>query len=387
MRKYLEKIYHAVVKIIFSILGCFPKKNLLFFESFHGKQYSDNPRAIYEYIQENSSQYQCIWAVKKGYEDYFIQNNIPYVRRLSFKWVLTMPRAEYWFFNTRMPSWMRKGRHTTYVQTWHGIPLKKLGLDIEDVKMPGADTKKYRQAFLKESKRWDYLISPNSYTTEIFRQAFGYAGAVLEKGYPRNDILIKEKENIFLKEELKKKLEIPINHQVLLYAPTWRDNEFIEKGKYTLNNRFPFEKVLKANPETTILTRMHYLVSESMDFGIYGSRVKNVSDYPDIRELYLITDVLITDYSSVMFDFALLKRPIFLYMYDHENYRENLRGFYFSPEKFISKNIVYKESALLKVLLNKRNKEFILKDSFFFMPRKTAISTKEILNAIGILTN
>lgn len=345
VRRNLEIIYHRWVKKVFSLLNKHPKEKLIFFESFHGKQYSDNPRAIYEYIRENYPEYTCIWAVKKGFEAPFIENDVPYVRRMGLKWLLTMPRSKYWFFNTRMPGWMVKGKNM-YVQTWHGTPLKRLGLDIKNVTMPGTDTNKYRENFKNEAARWDYLISPNAYSTEIFRSAFAYEGEILEIGYPRNDILLLPDNSEKIK-QIRKKLTIAENQKVILYAPTWRDNQFIKKGAYKFDNQFPFTEILEQESDTIILTRLHYLVAEQFDPKQYGNRVIDVSNYEDISHLYLIADLLITDYSSVMFDFALTKKPMIFYMYDLDSYGQEIRGFYEGVLNQLPGPIIQKRADLI----------------------------------------
>ncbi len=331
---------HRIYALLFTLLGKFPKQPIFVFESFHGRQYSDNPRAIYEYVAKEYPNMRCIWAVKKGYESPFKEYDVPYVRRMGLKWLWIMPRAQYWVFNTRMPKWMVKTIGTKFIQTWHGTPLKKLGLDIEEVMMPGTDTKQYRHNFEQESNRWDILLSPNTYSSNIFRSAFGYDGEILEIGYPRNDVLVHPEQSIETNQEIRKKLGIKPFQKVILYAPTWRDDEFFKKGSYRFNNQFPFSEMLQQADEIVVLLRTHYLVSESIDLSSFNQRVINCSEYPDIRDLYLISDLLITDYSSVMFDFAFLKRPMIFYMYDYDKYKTDTRGFYFNPEKELPGPIV-----------------------------------------------
>ncbi|WP_430828488.1 CDP-glycerol glycerophosphotransferase family protein, partial [Enterococcus faecalis] len=119
----------------------------------------------------------------------------------------------------RMPAWMYKNQTTIYIQTWHGTPLKKLGLDIETVKMPEHETESYKLEVIQEAKRWDYLISPNAYSTRVFRQAFHYEGKILEVGYPRNDLLVCEnKDKIAF--SVRNQLGLSANQKIILYAPT-----------------------------------------------------------------------------------------------------------------------------------------------------------------------
>lgn len=120
-----------------------------------------------------------------------------------------MARAEYWVFNTRLPLWIPKPKHTIYLQTWHGTPLKKLANDMEEVHMPGTNTEKYKRNFTNAAKRWDYLISPNQYSTEIFARAFKFEKTILETGYPRNDFLYTHNTKQII-DQLKKKLDIPV---------------------------------------------------------------------------------------------------------------------------------------------------------------------------------
>jgi len=334
----------------FIILGRLPKKEkLIIFESFHGKQYSDSPRAIYEYFSEKHPEYKLLWSVNKGSINLFESLELPYIQRFTLKWFLLMPRAQYWVNNVRLPKWMKKPKGTILLQTWHGTPLKKLGLDIENVHMPGIETEDYRDNIIEESSNWSFLLSPNQYSTEIFKSAFRFNGKVIESGYPRNDILYNADSKRV--ENIKDDCGIPTGKKVILYAPTWRDDEFYKAGKYKFTFKFEIDKMKERfGDEFVLLTRMHYLVAEEFDFSNSEDFVKDVSSYPDISELYLISDMLITDYSSVFFDYANLNRPIIFYMYDFKDYRDRLRGFYFDIEKEAPGPIVEKENELFDAI-------------------------------------
>lgn len=371
MRQKIEKIFHLIIQSIFSIVGLFPKRNLIIFESFHGRQFSDNPRAIYEFISQNHPEYQVLWAVKKGFEAPFIENQVPFVTRLGPRWLLTMPRASYWIFNTRMPLWMRKSKFTTYIQTWHGTPLKKIGIDIQEVNFFKAGTKGYQAEFIAEAQRWDYLISPNHYATGIFRQAFAYQGEILETGYPRNDLLCSQPSKLLLA-KIYQRLKIDDSKKIILYAPTWRDDESFRQGRYKFINHFPFKSLLESDDQLIILTRLHYLVSEQFDASQYGDRVIDVTKYPDINQLYLIADLLITDYSSVMFDYALTKSPMLFFMYDQDKYQNKLRGFYFNPELELPGRIIKEPSEVaeaVRIALYQTESDLIVKRYQVFYER------------------
>src|SRR5699024_1481186 len=187
--------------------------------------------------------------------------------------------------------------------------------------------------FLKEARKWDYLISPNAYSTRIFKRAFQFQGSIIESGYPRNDILFRDN-HVGTIEKLKVAAHLPLDKKVILYAPTWRDNQFHQVGKYKFNLEMDLN-VMKEElgDEYIILLRLHYLVADHIDLSPYGNFVYDFSHYEDINDMYLMSDVLITDYSSVFFDYAILKRPMLFYVYDIEEYRDKLRGFYFDFEE------------------------------------------------------
>ena len=323
-----------VYKLLFIMIGLLPaRKHTIVFESFLGKQFSDNPRAIYEYMKEHYPEYKLYWSVDPRFIDNFKDKGVNIVPRLSIKWLLIMASAKYWVSNSRMPLWIPKPKHTVYLQTWHGTPLKKLAADMDDVFMPGTNIENYKRNFLKESANWDYLISPNPYSTEIFRRAFAFKKEMIESGYPRNDFLYNannEKEIL----ALKKKYQIPTDKKVILYAPTWRDDQYFEKGKYKFDLKLDLKQMQEQlGDQYIVLLRLHYLIANHIDVSEYKGFAFDFSHHEDIRELYMVSDLLITDYSSVFFDYANLKRPMIFFVYDIEDYRDRLRGFYFDFEE------------------------------------------------------
>lgn len=326
----IKKMYKRIFKLVSKLPV---RKNLIMFESYLGKQYSDNPRAIYEYLKEHHPEYKMYWSVDKRFASLFESQGVPFANRFSVKWLFLMAMAEYWVSNSRLPLWIPKPEHTTYLQTWHGTPLKKLANDMEKVKMPGTSTKRYKRNFTKEARRWDYLISPNAYSSTIFRSAFRFEKEMIESGYPRNDYLYQNNHEAAIK-ALKEKMGLPLDKKIILYAPTWRDNEFYGIGRYKFELQLDLDLLRKELGEEYIfIMRMHYLVVESFDLSSYEGFAYDFSKYEDIRDLYLISDMLITDYSSVFFDYANLSRPMIFFVYDIESYRDSLRGFYFDFEK------------------------------------------------------
>lgn len=325
--KSKEAFYHFLYKRLFTKME--KKSTYVFFESFQGKSFSDSPKAIYNYMRENHPEYTLIWSMA-GKQD--IPGNPKQVSRLGLQYFYYLARSKYWVINARMPNFIDKPEDTVYLQTWHGTPLKRLAGDMEDVHMPGTNAERYKINFNNETKQWDYLISPNAYSSEIFKSAFWFEQELLEVGYPRNDVLY-TKNNEQDQEAIKRKLNLPLDKKIILYAPTWRDDEFYKKGQYRFELQLNMQDMrAELGDDYIIMLRMHYVVASQLDISEFEGFAYDFSNYDDIAELYLISDMLITDYSSVFFDYANLKRPILFYTYDLEKYRDTLRGFYIDME-------------------------------------------------------
>ncbi|MFT8309836.1 MAG: CDP-glycerol glycerophosphotransferase family protein [Sporolactobacillus sp.] len=360
-----SRVFTSLYHRTFQALSHLPmKKNLVMFESFFGRQYSCNPRAIYEYMREHCPEYQLIWSANAKYTELFEQHQLPYVKRFSWKWLMLMTRANYWVTNVRLPLWMSKPKHTIYLQTWHGTPLKRLALDMEEVHMPGTNTEKYKRNFLAESARWDYLISPNRYSSEIFARAFGFENTMIESGYPRNDFLY-QKNNQETIDAIKDRIGLPKDKKVILYAPTWRDNQFYGKGRYRFELDLDLRRMQKELGEDfIIIMRMHYLIADNLDLTEYEGFAYDYSHHEDISELYMISDLLITDYSSVFFDFANLRRPMIFFTYDIDDYRDHLRGFYFEFEQKAPGPLVLTTEEVIQAVQNIAASGFAVSDRF-----------------------
>ncbi|QNR07489.1 bifunctional glycosyltransferase/CDP-glycerol:glycerophosphate glycerophosphotransferase [Macrococcoides canis] len=321
------------------------------FESFAGKGYSDSPKYIYEYMYKNFPDYKFIWVLNEP-EKFDIPGPAIKVKRLTKGFYDAYATSKYWVSNARIPLYLIKKPGQVYIQTWHGTPLKRLGNDMKVVRMPGTTTPAYKYNFKKETDRWDYLVSPNKYSSEIFKSAFWMdQERLLETGYPRNDILTtKHNDQVFI-DRIKLKLGIPEDKNVIMYAPTWRDDEFIKKGKYKFELKIDLENLQNTiGKDSVILLRMHYLIASALDISEFKGFAYDVSSYPDISELYLISDLLITDYSSVFFDYSILKRPTVFFSYDIDKYKDDLRGFYLDYYKDLP-GPIYKDAYSLAMAL------------------------------------
>ena len=316
-----------IYKRIFNYMK--PKDKLVVFESFQGKSYSDSPKYIYEYMLKNKSNYNYVWVMNNSNK---IPGNPKTVKRNTLKYYYYIARAKYIVSNVRMPNKYIKRPEQSYLQTWHGTPLKRLAGDMDNVHMPGTNAVRYKKNFNRETNKWDYLIAPNQYSADIFRRAFWFNNTMLKTGYPRNDILTNHNDEDTIN-RLKRINRIPTDKKIILYAPTWRDDEYFKVGKYKFNLKLDLHRMKEQfGDEYIILLRMHYLVASNMDLTVLEDFAYDVSSYSDVSELYLMSDILITDYSSVFFDYANLRRPILFFTYDIEKYQGQLRGFYIDME-------------------------------------------------------
>lgn len=263
-------------------------------------------------------------------------------------------RAKYWITNSIMPTHMHPRDGQIMAQTWHGTPLKRLGCDLAEGTDNGMfSTDEVIVRYLNEAKRLSYMLSPSPFCTEKLKsafnlEAFGKADCIIEKGYPRNDYLSRVTDEQII--ETKIRLGIPLDKKVVLYAPTYRDNQHAAGKGYVYENKSNFSAWQKQlGDEYVVLFRAHYLVASGFDFDEYSGFVINASKVGDINDLYVVSDALVTDYSSVFFDYATLGRPIYFYMYDLEEYANNLRGFYLSLDD-LPGPIAHNETELLEFL-------------------------------------
>ena len=228
MKKTMKNIMGKTVKAAYNLSSHIipANKKIVLFESSNGRNYTGSPKYIYEEIvsQGLDNDFKCVWSFTNT--DIEIPGNAIKVKRSFPKFLYYTLRSGTWIFDTRHLYYLKKNKNTRYIQTWHGTPLKKLALDMDFLNTDGNDDiEKYHEDFRKNSASWDYLISQNSFSSEIFKRAFDFKGEMLEIGYPRCDILI-NKNNSDDIDEIKSRLKIPKDKKIILYAPTWRENKF-----------------------------------------------------------------------------------------------------------------------------------------------------------------
>ncbi len=332
MKRLVKRAGKGILLFLYKAMCImFPvNKKVILFESNVGRNYTGNPKAIYENIvtQGLDKDYICVFSLENKAEN--IPGNIKKVKRLRLKYFYYMAVAGLWISDSRFPEFIIKRKETKYIQTWHGTPLKKLALDMDSIHMDGEKSlEEYKEKFRKNSATWDYLISQNRFSTEVFTRCFDFHKTMLEYGYPRNDVLFLNNNDAQIT-SIKKKYGIPLDKKAILYAPTWRDNECYGNNRYKFSLALEYDKLMRAlSGEYVLLVKCHYLVQDTIDWTPYRGFVYPFDSKTDIAELYLIADAMITDYSSVMFDYSLLRRPMFFFAYDLKEYKEELRGFYF----------------------------------------------------------
>ena len=197
------------------------------------------------------------------------------------------------------------------------------------------------------------MISPSAFTTEVFQSAFAIERErLIETGYPRNDILSNYNSDDIKK--IKDKLNLPEGKKIILYAPTWRDNSYNLKG-YTFKLEVDFKKWQKIlGTDYIVIFKPHYLIVNDFDLEAVKEFVYYIDPKEDISSLYLIADALVTDYSSVFFDYAILKRPIYFFMYDLDTYRDELRGFYLDIYHDLPGDVIESEDELIQKIFSEK---------------------------------
>ncbi|WP_406673574.1 CDP-glycerol glycerophosphotransferase family protein [Nonomuraea sp. N2-4H] len=296
-----------------------PRKNLALFESDVGKNYSGSPRAIYEEMRRRRLPIEAVWSVARGRGNFPADAKL--VRRGSWRYVYTMARAGIWVDSHGFPLDYPKPRGTRYLQTWHGQGIKSIGFDAPDLR---GDFDGPRARWRAAVARWDALVAPSAEFSRLFLPSNGYAGKVYRCGTPRCDALVKAGGRSDGALEVLRRLEVPPGKRVLLYAPTYRDRAKGSGRSVRVDLELLAEELAD---EWVVLLRTHpverYRPPERL-----RHFVRPAGSYPEINDLMLASDALLTDYSSVMCDYALTGKPMVFFIDDWDEYRLSERGVY-----------------------------------------------------------
>ncbi len=312
-----------------AMLRSAPVRDSVFFVSWKGKQCTGNPLGIAEELRHRGDDREHLWAITDWSVP--VPEGGTGVLRGTEEYYEALARSKYLISNDDMQPPFRKRDGQVYLQTWHGTPLKRIGFDITNPQFISGTA--YFDHLARDVGQWDLLLSPNPFSTPIMRRAFRYDGEIAEYGYPGNDLLCRA-DAAEVAARVRDRLGLPAGKRVVLYAPTWRDNQVYANGRrYRFDMRLDLERAWRELGEDHVfLIRGHHHNGDDVPAGMRDGFALNVTAYPDITELYLVSDVLVTDYSSAMFDYAVTGRPILFFTYDLAEYRDSLRGFYFDFE-------------------------------------------------------
>jgi len=322
------------------------RPGLVVFESHMGKQYSDSPRYIHQAAVDaglDGLGLTPVWSHARRTPEGF-PPGVRLVMREGWRYYYTLARAQFWVDNQGLPRHFTRRRETTYIQTWHGTPLKRMGFDSPALERASPATRRVHRAMMK---RWSALLVPSEYVVETFARSYGYEGRLVRHGLPRNDLLVRgvDEEWVLAK---KRELNLPTDQRLVLYAPTFRDRARRLEREYDL----PFDiQVLSRHlgGEVFLMLRTHYLDAYRLS-DRYRPFARNLTGHHDVTELMLIADVLVTDYSSVMFDFANTGRPMVFYTYDYEDYVRDERGTYVDLREIAPGPLVSDTESLVAAL-------------------------------------
>lgn len=333
LRIYIHRSYEFFIKILFKFFNKFvkAKDNKVIIMSFGGKGLVDSPVEIYRKLitDDRFNDYEITWALSgKEYKNKRNRKDINVVNANSLKYIIELLKAKTWITNVGMG----RGTHVYFdnylvINTWHGTPLKKIGSDVFGNSKIGNNGSIY--------------LYQTEYEKSIFMRVFNINSNQLKKfGLPRNDGLFNSS-NLDI-ENIKRKLSIPEGKQIIMYAPTWRDNS---SNCYIDLLRLKNE----VREDQMIIFRGHHAMSSVYDNEIFDENLIDLSSYSNLNDLLLITDIMITDYSSIFVDYSILSRPILLFIPDIIEYTKE-RGLYFDIEDEFRNNCVYTEDDLIKIL-------------------------------------
>lgn len=335
-------------------------KKLVLFESYNGEDnsYSCNPKALYERMQivPEYGEYRFVWSVQNPQKFAFLKEKprTSVVKKGSYGYLKACARASFLFTNTGLPSYIWPGRRQKLVYLWHGKPLKCIGCGIKGAGDGKRSKAKIDRDYKSSGRRLSFLLSPAPAFSDVMGDAYALSDkkrqrALLLCGYPRNDFLF-----CYTKEDVarvKAKLSIPEGKKVILYAPTWRPYHWLGGNHFKHTGGLDYGLLQKELGEGfVLLNRLHHMEGGSVCYDDYPGFLYDVTNYPEVNDLYIISDLMISDYSGTIFDYANLRRPMVLYMYDREQYIEHANGLNF-PLETLPGRIVERQEELAGAVL------------------------------------
>jgi len=337
-------LYHHIMSFVIRLMGLFIRtdKKLILINSFGGRKYDDSPRAIFEEMKNDPryAGYRIVWALQDP-EKADVPGEVVKSDTLSFFRIALA--AGVWITNSSMERGLRfKKKATLYINTWHGSAIKKMGADIAQ-----GNTSFGNGAKLSKE---DIMLAQSQYDVDVFSRAFDIPRERFRvTGLPRNDELAHYSRDRV--DSIRRKLGIPEGKKVLLYAPTYREFTKGEGKEILLRIPMDMEKwQALLGREYVILFRAHYEVAKYMKLEGYDAFI-DTSAYPELADLMIVSDALITDYSSICFDYAVMHKPMYCFAYDYEEYALK-RGMYLNLSEELPCAIHHDEDTLLEDILS-----------------------------------
>ena len=322
---YLTHIFYVKKSIFlmkkFSKLPINPRKVVLFRPK---GGYGDNPRAVAEYLHENRPEYELVWISSSRKEMISIPEYVRPTLLGSKDCFRELSTACAWVCTAHLPTGTIKRDEQLYIQTWHGDKgFKKFGRDTLDLEKCANYCKP------QDSSQFDYFFTGSRWFIPIIKSAFGYEGTIIPHGLPRNDCLINWNQS--QADIIRNRLGISLDSKILIYAPTFRDSDVVDSDIDLSSILFTLEQKTRKN--WICLLKAHPARELKRELRKENEKFINVTSYPDIADLLMISDMLITDYSSCAGDFALTDRFILLYQDDIASYTKNDRALYFDMKE------------------------------------------------------
>ncbi len=373
-----KKLYYRLMKLYNKFNMASIDKEMVFIESNVGKYFSDSPSLIFEelYKQHPNLKYKLVI----NNLEFEPRENVEVISRLSLKYFYYLARAKFIINNQNFPNYCRFKKNQIYIQTWHGTPLKQMLNDI--VQVVGRNDS-YLDDINRATQKWDYLLSESPYTTRCFASAFKHSATVLETGFPRSDILYDCDAKELAIKEFKENV-VDTDKKIILLAPTFREFARKTRNKYYHDLEIDFDKLAdKLADDYIIVYKPHILLGTNIYCETEGF-VYTLMDY-DIDHLYLVSDIVITDYSSVMFDFGKISTKVILHVPDLELYSKHIRGLYLELE-----DLPYPKSTntddILNIILNEgfsdKKIEDVLDEFKYYSKGDAAFKVVQFINGL-----
>ena len=344
VNRFLYIIYGLIGSLAINLLKIFVRtdQKMILFVSYGGKKYDDSPKAIFEYISNSKKykDYKCVWAFEDINKLHLQGAEI--VKIDSIKYYITVLKAKYWVSNTSVKRGLTFTKQdSVYLNTWHGTPIKKLGHDINNNSKAFKSIGNYDDV--------DIMLAQSNYEVEIFSRAFLIPKEkFLICGLPRNDELVHA--SAVDKNTIKHKMGIKNSKKIILYAPTFRDDDRDKEYSNFIAPPIDLKKWKDLlGHDYILMIRAHHEVSKILGLETVDDFVVNVSDYQNLNDLMIISDLLISDYSSIFFDYSILNKPMICFAYDYEKYK-NERGMYLNLEEELPGEIYTNEDQLINAI-------------------------------------